>query len=64
MDAYRLNDPKEIEAIALEDFLISPFGMFVEWPEKVGLLGDYRLNFFINPDGCRIIRLEIDDGQI
>ncbi|MDR1457939.1 MAG: tRNA (adenosine(37)-N6)-threonylcarbamoyltransferase complex ATPase subunit type 1 TsaE [Puniceicoccales bacterium] len=62
MDAYRLNHPREIEAIALEDFLIPPFGLLVEWPDNLGLFHwDYRLGFSINSMGGRIIRLEIDE---
>jgi tRNA threonylcarbamoyladenosine biosynthesis protein TsaE len=62
VDAYRLNHPREIEAIALEDFLIPPFGLLVEWPGNLGLFHwDYWLNFSMSPTGDRIIRLAIDE---
>ncbi|MDR2735300.1 MAG: tRNA (adenosine(37)-N6)-threonylcarbamoyltransferase complex ATPase subunit type 1 TsaE [Puniceicoccales bacterium] len=66
VDAYRLNDPKEAEDIALEDFLIPPFLMLVEWPENLGLLNDcdYLLNFSLGPDCHRTITLEIDETSL
>ncbi len=36
IDAYRLNDPKEIEALRPEEFLNDPATLVcIEWPEKV-----------------------------
>ena len=35
MDAYRLEDDRQIDALMLEDFLVSPWCLAVEWPEKI-----------------------------
>ncbi|MEJ1971546.1 MAG: tRNA (adenosine(37)-N6)-threonylcarbamoyltransferase complex ATPase subunit type 1 TsaE [Lacunisphaera sp.] len=34
LDAYRLEHERQIEALLLEEFLISPWCLAVEWPEK------------------------------
>jgi tRNA threonylcarbamoyladenosine biosynthesis protein TsaE len=35
MDAYRLENDRQIDALMLEDFLVSPWVLAVEWPEKI-----------------------------
>ena len=35
LDAYRLENERQIEALLLEDFLVSPYCLAVEWPEKI-----------------------------
>jgi tRNA threonylcarbamoyladenosine biosynthesis protein TsaE len=35
LDAYRLENESQIDALMLEDFLVSPFCLAVEWPEKL-----------------------------
>ncbi len=35
MDAYRLERAQQIEDLLLDEFLISPWVLAVEWPEKV-----------------------------
>jgi len=34
LDAYRLDNDREIEALMLEEFLVSPWCLAVEWPER------------------------------
>ena len=36
LDAYRLESPGQVEALLLDDFLVSPYCLAVEWPEKLG----------------------------
>ena len=36
LDAYRLESEKQIDALLLEEFLVSPWCLAVEWPEKIG----------------------------
>ena len=36
LDAYRLENERQIDPLLLEDFLVSPWCLAVEWPEKVG----------------------------
>src|SRR3954470_1257407 len=36
LDAYRLETGRQLEALLLEEFLISPWCLAVEWPEKTG----------------------------
>lgn len=35
LDAYRLENAHQIDALMLEDFLVSPWCLAVEWPEKI-----------------------------
>ncbi len=35
MDAYRLESDRQLDALMLEDFLVSPWCLAVEWPEKI-----------------------------
>ncbi|MEI6108313.1 MAG: tRNA (adenosine(37)-N6)-threonylcarbamoyltransferase complex ATPase subunit type 1 TsaE [Opitutae bacterium] len=36
LDAYRLEKDAQLDALLLEEFLVSPFCLAVEWPEKTG----------------------------
>jgi tRNA threonylcarbamoyladenosine biosynthesis protein TsaE len=35
LDAYRLENTRQVEDLLLEDFMISPWCLAVEWPEKI-----------------------------
>ncbi len=35
LDAYRLENERQIESLLLEDFLVAPYCLAVEWPEKI-----------------------------
>ena len=35
LDAYRIGSAREVEDLLLEDFLVSPWCLAVEWPEKI-----------------------------
>ncbi len=35
LDAYRLDDAGQVDALMLEDFLISPWIAAIEWPERI-----------------------------
>ncbi|MFI5356945.1 MAG: tRNA (adenosine(37)-N6)-threonylcarbamoyltransferase complex ATPase subunit type 1 TsaE [Opitutales bacterium] len=35
LDAYRLETAREIDDLLLEDFLVSPYCLAIEWPEKI-----------------------------
>jgi tRNA threonylcarbamoyladenosine biosynthesis protein TsaE len=35
LDAYRLNNGTQLDALMLEDFLTSPYCLAIEWPENV-----------------------------
>lgn len=35
LDAYRLENDRQAEALMLEDFLVSPWCLAVEWPERI-----------------------------
>lgn len=35
LDAYRLENEHQIESLLLEEFLVSPWCLAVEWPEKI-----------------------------
>jgi tRNA threonylcarbamoyladenosine biosynthesis protein TsaE len=36
LDAYRLENERQLEPLLLEDFLVSPCCLAIEWPEKTG----------------------------
>lgn len=60
LDGYRLEAPEQADGLLLEDFLVSPYCLAVEWPEKLGsrLPPDaWHLDFEIAADGSRSIRL-------
>jgi tRNA threonylcarbamoyladenosine biosynthesis protein TsaE len=61
LDAYRLNHAQQVEALLLEDFLISPWCLAVEWPEKIiDWLPPtaWRLHLGITADERHTLRLE------
>ncbi len=35
VDAYRLTDERQIEALLLEEFLASPWCLAIEWPDRI-----------------------------
>ena len=35
LDAYRLNPETELDSLMLDDFLMSPFCLVIEWPQNV-----------------------------
>ena len=35
LDAYRLENDRQIDSLMLEDFLVSPYCLAVEWPERI-----------------------------
>jgi len=57
LDAYRLDSAEQLEALMIEDFLISPYCLAVEWPEKVeGWLRPeaLHLQFSLTSDGANL----------
>jgi tRNA threonylcarbamoyladenosine biosynthesis protein TsaE len=60
LDAYRLGSAAELEALMLDDFLISPYCLAIEWPEKVpGWIPPRALHlwFTLTPERAHEIRL-------
>ena len=60
LDAYRLDRPQQVEDLLLEDFLVSPWCLAVEWPEKIpGWLppGALHLDLGIAPDERHTLQL-------
>ena len=60
LDAYRLEGPRELEDLLLEEFLTSPWCLAVEWPEKVAAWlppGALHLELDIGPDERHRLRL-------
>ena len=35
LDAYRLDSAEQLDALMIDDFLVSPYCLAIEWPEKV-----------------------------
>lgn len=62
LDAYRLANEAEVENLFLEEFLLSPYALVIEWPEKIASLlspSTWHLYFDIQKDGSHFIKLEI-----
>ena len=60
LDAYRLENARQVEDLLLADFMISPWCLAVEWPEKIidWLPPDTRhLELGIAPDERHTLRL-------
>lgn len=60
LDAYRLEHAQQVEDLLLEDFLVSPWCLAVEWPEKIaGWLppGALHLDLGIAPDERHTLQL-------
>ncbi|HRE83951.1 MAG TPA: tRNA (adenosine(37)-N6)-threonylcarbamoyltransferase complex ATPase subunit type 1 TsaE [Opitutaceae bacterium] len=60
LDAYRLESPEQIEALMIEDFLVSPWCLAVEWPEKISAwipANAFHLDFGITKDEAHTLQL-------
>jgi tRNA threonylcarbamoyladenosine biosynthesis protein TsaE len=60
LDAYRLESAQQIDDLLLPDFLVSPWCLAIEWPEKIGdWVPNNALHFDlgITPDEKHTIRL-------
>jgi tRNA threonylcarbamoyladenosine biosynthesis protein TsaE len=61
LDAYRLESAQQIEALLLDEFLVSPWILAVEWPENVAAwlpANAWRLHLSIAEGDRHHIRLE------
>ena len=64
VDLYRIDDPAEIEELALDDARYDSL-LIVEWPERAG--PDYwpdalRLSLTIEPDGTRSLTIGVSEA--
>lgn len=60
LDAYRLGSAREVEDLLLSDFMIPPWCLAVEWPDKVAAwlpAGTFHLDLGITPDERHTLRL-------
>lgn len=60
LDAYRLESAREVEDLLLSDFMVSPWCLAVEWPEKIAdwlPAATVHLDLGITPDERHTIRL-------
>ena len=60
LDAYRLGSTEEAQDLLLEEFLVSPWCLAVEWPDRVPAWiprGAWHLDLEIEDDGRHSIRL-------
>ena len=66
-DFYRLNDPAEIDALALDDADRPGVLWLIEWPERaLNRIGqwDLRLNFEIEPDAHAVTAEAMSQGGV
>ncbi len=62
VDAYRLEGPGTWESLMVEDFLVSPWCLAIEWPERIAdiLPADTLwIELAITADGARTIRSRV-----
>lgn len=60
LDAYRLTGAAQLDALMLEDFLVSPYCLAVEWPENIAAWlppDTLHVELGIAPDERHTIRL-------
>jgi len=60
LDAYRLENERAVEALLVDDFLVSPWCLAVEWPDKVASWlppGALQLVLSIEPGNRHRVRL-------
>jgi tRNA threonylcarbamoyladenosine biosynthesis protein TsaE len=60
LDAYRIETPREVDDLLLEDFLLTPWCLAVEWPDKIAAwIPDdaWHLDLGILPDQRHTLRL-------
>ncbi len=60
LDAYRLESERQIEDLLLDDFLVSPWCLAIEWPEKIAAWlppGALHLDLGITSDQRHSVRL-------
>lgn len=62
MDAYRLSDAHELDSLTIDEFLVPPYLIAVEWPEHIPDFFEeyptYRLSLELLPDHRHRITLE------
>ena len=59
LDAYRLDDGAQVESLMIDDFLVSPWCLAVEWPEKIAAwvpADAWHLDLGIAADGRHTLR--------
>ena len=60
LDAYRLENEHQIDALMLDDFLVSPWCLAIEWPEKISTwipVNALHLDLRITSDERHTVRL-------
>ena len=60
LDAYRLASASELDALMLDDFLVTPYCLAIEWPENIAAWlprGTIHLDLAIEADERHTIRL-------
>jgi tRNA threonylcarbamoyladenosine biosynthesis protein TsaE len=60
LDAYRLENERQVDSLMLDDFLTSPWCLAVEWPERIASwIPDHawHLDLGILPDHRHTVRL-------
>lgn len=65
IDAYRIHNQAEFDALMIEEFLKPPYCIALEWPEKIGnafLHQVWKLSFHINQPGQHRITLALPQG--
>jgi len=62
LDLYRLDDFKEIENLAVEEYIYGNGVTVIEWAEKMeGMLPEKRVSVRLNLKGCDKREVEIED---
>ena len=65
LDAYRLETARQVDDLLLTDFMISPWVLAVEWPERIAdwlPAGTLHLDLGIRPDEHHTVKLRPFSG--
>ena len=64
LDAYRLNHGRDMDALMLEEFLVSPWCLAVEWPDKIeGWLPPHTLHLDLTATSEASRTIKLRDGR-
>ena len=64
LDAYRLESPDQVEDLLLEDFLVAPYCLAIEWPERIaGWLPPDALNLKLSIEAPGRHRVQLLRGR-
>ena len=62
LDAFRIESTNDLELLGLEELLVPPWLLLVEWPDRIPDMNfgeSWNLSIEIPPEGGRLLRLSV-----